>query len=178
MNIHEDGGERWVPIQGYEGLYEVSDHGRVRRMVRRHFSEVIQIPAPLALKPRNMGRYKGVCLAKDAGVKYLYLHRLVAQHFIGPAPTPKHDVAHEDGTRDNNHWANLRWKTRKENMADCVKHGTRLRGEAVGNSKLTEEDVREIRNTPGTQSTIAKRFGVTDGAIRHVLHGRSWRHVQ
>lgn len=57
----------------------------------------------------------------------MYVHRIVALTFIGVPPFAKSEVCHNDGNRRNNHYSNLRWGTRKENVADSIRHGTFLR---------------------------------------------------
>jgi hypothetical protein len=105
--------------------------------------------------------------------------RIVARHVCeevnGPPPTPEHEAAHSCGKGrlacvTKRH---LSWKTSAGNKADMVEHGTRLRGERSGLSKLTEPEVRQIIALKGikSQSKIADQFGVSQ---RHV--GRIHRH--
>ncbi len=104
--------------------------------------------------------------------------RLVCEDEYGPPPTPDHQGAHSCGrghlgcvTRSH-----LRWATRTENMADCVGHGTRPRGERHGRSILTEESVRKIRTLKGTmnQRDIARLFGVSQMTISLIHRGQKW----
>ena len=85
--------EIWVPIKGYDGLYEVSDQGRVRS---------IGYGKQRILKPkRNKGGYLRVNLYKNLAVKMCYVHRLVTQAFIhNPANLPQ--VNHKDEDKTNN----------------------------------------------------------------------------
>lgn len=111
-------------------------------------------------------------------------HHQVASRFIcerahGAPPTPLHHAAHScgngnDGCMNKRH---LSWKTRAENEADKVIHGTSNRGERCGTSKLTETQVLEIRGLAVaglTHREIAPQFGVTRQTISKVVSGDRW----
>lgn len=107
-----------------------------------------------------------------------YVHRLSCEEENGPPPSPDHEAAHSCG---KGHLGcvsrkHLSWKTSAGNKADMVAHGTRNRGERHGQSKLTEESVKEILRLKGveTQEVIAKRFGVAQTTVSHVMRGDSW----
>src|SRR6516164_11851118 len=72
---------------------------------------------------------------------------LVCEAWHGRPPTEKHQVAHWDGNKANNHFGNLRWATPQENSHDCVRQGIDPVGVRKGRAKLSEADVREIRAT-------------------------------
>lgn len=106
------------------------------------------------------------------------VHRLVASAFLGPPPVEGMDVCHADGNRANNVLTNLRYDTRKGNMTDQLKHGTRNRGERQGLSKLTAEQVLAIRAKyklgQVSQYALAVEYGVTVGNINQIILRRSW----
>lgn len=124
--------ERWLPVVGYEGLYEVSDHGRVRSLDR-----FIPSPRGKSGKRRHKGRilaatvspatgYRTVTLADAAGGRKLYyalVHRLVLEAFVGPCPDGM-ECCHKDLDRSNEALSNLRWDTRSANTLDAVNHKT------------------------------------------------------
>jgi len=93
----------------------------------------------------------------------------------GDPPGRDYDAAHSCG---NGHLAcvtpkHLRWATRKENLADMESHGTKMKGEKSPIAKLTEADVREIRNLRGrfTLDQLGSAFGVNRATI-HLIHTR------
>lgn len=119
--------ENWRSIFGYEGLYEVSDLGKVRSIDRVVVSSAgwSAFKKGTILKPiDNRNGYKYVSLWKNGRVRREYIHRLVATTFLGDPPSPEYQVAHGDGIKDNNALLNLRWATPRENASDRVLHGT------------------------------------------------------
>ena len=118
--------ERWKPVTGYEGIYEVSNHGRVRSVdrtitcsdgrVRRHKGKNLSTPL-------SRDGYPVVSLYTQGRLKKRYVHSLVAEAFISARPEGM-EVCHNDGDSTNNHLDNLRYGTRSDNMLDRVRHGT------------------------------------------------------
>lgn len=179
--------EEWRSIAGYAGLYEVSDHGRVRSVDRRveYFDprSSIQTSRLAPGRPLRPGKERDghlyVGLWKDGAGRYFYVARLVALAFVGPE-IANTEVAHWDGDRLNNRPGNLRWATRKENAADRERHGTRIYGEGSVVAKLSEADVVQIKYrimNGESDISISRDFAVTDSAIYAIRKGRSWRHV-
>jgi hypothetical protein len=118
--------ENWLPVVGWEGLYEVSDQGRVRSLDR--LTERNGRPYRLrgrVLKPHRtppMG-YLAVTLYADGNVRKARVHVLVAESFIGNRPENATMVCHNDGDHDNNRPSNLRWGNQFGNMRDMSQHG-------------------------------------------------------
>ena len=164
--------EEWKPAAGFPD-YEVSSFGRVRRLTTRTSTTAGRILKP-ALHYRG---YLQHGLALERKTKTVRLNRLICATFHGPAPSPQHEAAHEDGNPLNNCAANLRWSTKIENEQDKNSHGTRRRGMRVSWAKLTDARVREIRRSQESATALAKRFGVSDTLIRFVRRGRNWTHV-
>lgn len=118
--------ERWLPVVGYEGYYEVSDLGRVRS-VDRCISGPGGYPRRqpgrlLTQKPLPFG-HMTVNLWKLGVGRTLLVHRLVLLAFVGEGPDGT-ECCHNDGDPANNSVSNLRWDTRSENLRDRVRHGT------------------------------------------------------
>lgn len=124
-----DATERWLPVVGHEGFYEVSDLGRVWGVERQIEKpnryggiSVCTIRAkPLAPKPDPKG-YVRVALSREGRVRYVRVHTLVLTAFVGPRPPGKEGL-HDDGDGANNALSNLRWGTSTENSYDTVRHG-------------------------------------------------------
>ena len=109
--------EIWKDIQGYEGMYQVSSHGRVKSLnYNKTGLEGI-------LNPNNNGKgYLQVYLTKNKKSKKVLIHRLVAQAFLYK-PTDKNYVNHKDGNKSNNNVNNLEWCTRSENQQHAFDTG-------------------------------------------------------
>lgn len=120
--------EEWRPVPGYEGLYEVSDHGRVKsfdRDVVRRSGKIVRWRGRV-LKPNagSKGHFR-VNLFKDSKPEMVYIHQLVAQVFI-PNPRRLPLVRHWDDDKANNHVSNLLWGTHSDNRQDAVRNGVRF----------------------------------------------------
>lgn len=158
----------WKQIEGYSN-YEVSDCGQVRKKSGKLLSQ------------SNCCGYKVVTLFTGSSPRGFRVHRLVAMAFLPPpASTEMSLVAHNDGSRDNNHYGNLRWDTCKGNLADRKKHGTTLDGARNGRAKLSAEQVDLIRKRyiPGhrenSAAALAREFGVSDVAVIKAFRGENW----
>lgn len=113
--------ETWKTLPGYEGIYEVSDCGRVKSLPRttnygRRIRERI-----LSTTTHPSG-HLSVKLSRDGFYRRGNVHRLVLMAFVGPAPDG-FEALHGDGDPGNNHLSNLRWGSRSENLLDRVRHG-------------------------------------------------------
>jgi len=111
--------EEWRPIAGYPD-YQVSSHGRISST--RYSSHLGRTPRIKRPAPNGLG-YLKVFLTATPGVSDgYYVHKLVAQAFIGPRPEG-YQVCHYDGDPSNNTVGNLRYATRSENERDKIRHG-------------------------------------------------------
>lgn len=107
--------EIWKNIQGYEGLYQVSNLGRVKSLEKqRDNGKGIYFTKEKILKLNNDKNYLGVCLFKNNKRKPFKVHRLVAEAFI-PNPDNLPQVNHKDENKQNNRADNLEWCTQKYN---------------------------------------------------------------
>ena len=105
--------EKWLAIKGYEGLYEVSNYGRVRSLNYRKTGKrkVLKCYA-------RLGYYVKTSLDKDGVRKYFRVHRLVAQAFLPPPKEGENQVEHVNTDKRDNRVQNLRWVSPKGNMAN------------------------------------------------------------
>lgn len=163
--------EVFIDIKGYEGLYQISNHGRVYGIKRGYI-----------LRPHKNGKYSHVQveLRKNGLSKRFYLHRLVLSHF-NREPLNLEECRHKDGNPSNNHISNLEWGTRLENMKDRAVHGNTAVGINNGKSKLTEEKVKEIRRLyktgKYTRKNLASMFNVSTMPIHQIINRLTWKHV-
>lgn len=170
--------ERWAAIAGYEGLYEVSDHGRVRSLPRRD-----RIGHPWKgreLKPA-VGRrgYLYVTLSRGGVAKSLKVHRLVAEAFVTRGQPDQTHVNHIDLCTSNNHWLNLEWVTPQQNIRHAAAHGrfSALLNPNVRQS-LTPCMVRAIKADIAAgqleHKEIAAKHGVSLKTVERIRFGTHW----
>lgn len=106
--------ENWKVVEGYEGLYAVSDKGRVKSLRRN------KLMSPAFTKDG----YGRVALSVKGEKRYVYVHTLVLEAFVGRRPFEDFVARHLNGNPRDNRAKNLTWGTQKENVADSVRHGT------------------------------------------------------
>jgi len=171
--------ELWRPVVGFEGLYEVSDLGRVRgldRLVPRR-GGTTRLQSGIVLRDRSGPKgYRMVGLCRGGLVSGRYVHRLVLEAFIGPCP-PGQEACHRLGLRADNRLSELRWDTKAANQADRVTHGTDQRGERNACAVLSTRDVVTIRASPLSQRVLARQFGVQQQSISKIKTRIRWSHV-
>ena len=159
--------EIWLPVNGYEGLYEVSNMGRVRSKY-----------CVLKLQKSNFG-YNKIQLHKNKKVKHFFVHRLVTNAFI-PNPKNKTQVNHIDSNKLTNHVSNLEWCTPQENTIHAVKSKTFCIGKRNKATKLKEKEVLKIRQlfSAGlSQTKIASLYNVTQPNISAIILRMTWKHI-
>lgn len=108
------------------------------------------------------------------------VHRLVSLAFNGLPPVGLDHTRHLNGVRSDNRAANLAWGTPLENARDAMHHGTLGKGMKARRRKLTEDQVREIRDrlfNGEPDAALAAEFGVSRQYPTHLAAGRNWSHV-
>jgi hypothetical protein len=169
--------ERWLPIAGYEGLYEVSDMGNVRSIPRPSTA------GGLLKQTHSHGGYMKVCLSKGNHVRTCAVHRLVASAFVDN-PNHKPEVNHLNGDKSDNRAANLDWCTRSENEAHAFavlgkKPNAPWKGKARRFARrFTDEQVRAIRKDSRPLRVIGMEYGVSKTAIRDIKAGKNYQEVR
>lgn len=116
--------EIWKPIKDYEGLYEVSNHGKIKRVIGwKGTNGAYRKPSGLIAENNTSKRgYKEVRLCKNGETRDFKIHRLVAQAFI-PNPHNLPQVNHIDGNKGNNRVDNLEWVTSQQNIKHAYQIG-------------------------------------------------------
>jgi hypothetical protein len=166
----------WRTIPGWPE-YEVSERGDLRRVHAGQGTRHGRLLKPW--RNRKTG-YLQISLWRGNCGYRTTVHHLVALAFSGERPSPKHVVAHNDGSRDNNHWTNLRWATQRENIADTVPHGTHNRGSRNGQAKLDEVCVAAIRKMALMQiphRVAADGFGICRQTVGDIVSRKRWGHL-
>lgn len=161
--------EEWKDIPSYEGIYQVSNYGKIRSLNYRRTGQT-QLRAP-----QDNGRgYMIVQLSKENKCKWYLVHRLVAQAFI-PNPEDKPTVNHIDGDRANNSVENLEWATYGENNAHSYRHNGRKSALAqpiycIETGEVYSSSYDAARKTGFPQQSINK---CANGKIKQ-SHGYHW----
>lgn len=153
-------GETWLPIAGFEGLYEVSDLGRVRSVGPR-WGRPGKV---LALRTCNGGGYPRVALHASGERTDVYVHQLVAEAFCERWDGAT-EIDHINADRLDNRSTNLEWVDHYENMQ---------RAKHVKLSVAAAQAIREARREKLSQKAIAERFGVSQSTVSRVLDRTAW----
>lgn len=172
--------EAWRPIVGYETLYEVSDQGQVRRVDTGKIRKLrVHMGGYLFVDIGKGRRYENGAYRKDY-FKRFFVHRLVAEAFIGPIPGG-YEGNHLDGNKKHNAANNLEIVTPSENHRHAVAMGLAYRGSLNGAAILDEQKVREIRRRYAAggvmQKALAAEYGVSVACIQTVTRRERWAHV-
>lgn len=154
--------ENWKPISGYEGLYEISDSGKVKSLPKKKGVSFINGNSPEILLKNNLGRngYFRINLGRN---KMKSVHRLVAEAFI-PNPDNKKWVNHKNGVKTDNRVSNLEWSTISENCQHAVRTGltslSRKRRRVLCNKtgKIYESCAELARELKISHATLSSRF--------------------
>ena len=179
--------EVWKDIPKYEGLYQISSFGRVKRLEgyvdRKQHNCSFTIRQPIKetiLKVISSTQYgyamvnlcqKGLCLPS-------YVHHLVAESFLGPKPIIEGpiQIRHMDGNPMNPNSRNLKYGTPIENSADRYLHGTDARGENNPGAVLTEEKVIEVKKLLKSQTikSVSDSLNINYSTVRSISQGKRW----
>lgn len=173
--------EAWRPVVGWEGLYEVSDMGRVRSLPRvvRSRGGTRTIPGRVRKLSIPSNGYAMVNLERLDRTFNALAHRLVLEAFVGPCP-PGMEACHGKAGKGDNTLANLSWGTKLDNEADKLRDGTRVHGETCGQSKLKRWQVASIRAAYAeggvTLRELARTHRVTTMTVQRVVTRQTWRY--
>lgn len=169
-----DTGEQWRPIADYD-RYLLSSHGKVVSLFfcRANRQRLLKVLAPT--------RYPKVTLTNEAGNCQFSVSRLVAQTFL-PAPEEARmrHVMPIDGNPLNTQVDNLRWVDPYETQDEAVVHYLRRRGERHAHSKLTTQEVAQIRELVAqgaTRQAVADKFCVSRPTVSLIISGHARQHA-
>lgn len=182
--------ERWKPVYGYEGYYEVSNLGNVRT-VERYVTKTIangnsfpKLCKSKLLSPHlNKDGYPTVNLRKEGKVsnptKCRPVHILVIEAFKGPRPEHL-QTCHKNGKRDDPRLSNLRYGTAKKNAKDRDEHGTTQKGINHTKAILTEAKVRKFRALFAKGHTVrevAAKYNINVSTVNNIKLNLCWKWV-
>jgi hypothetical protein len=164
-------GEIWKDIIGYEGLYQVSNKGRVKsldRMVLSRFGDRRILRRGNIIVPTGKKRYLLVKLCRDGELVTRSLHKIVAIHFVdNPFNLP--DVNHKDGVKSHNWSDNLEWSTESDNQLHAIRMG-------LQKTKLSLDDIhrcQKMRKDGMKIIDISKIIGGVSAAhIGRIISGK------
>lgn len=180
--------EIWKDIIGYEGIYQISNLGRIRSVTRLVLNPRPRKLSGRILKTRLWGhniktQYHLISLSKSLGNgkfhrKGFLIHRLVLYAFT-PNPKKLPLANHKDGDKFNNHVDNLEWCTHKENIQHAARLGL-MGGVKCHNAKINSDQAKEIKillSQSNRQCDIARKFNVHPRIIYYISAGISWKNV-
>lgn len=164
--------EKFVPIKGYEELYEISNLGRVKQAGMHGKIMKLQL--------KSTG-YVNIKLCRPKNHKYYRVHRLVAENFIDN-PENKPHVNHIDGNKENNSVNNLEWVTPLENIRHAHANGyyENIIGEKQWGAKLNEGKVREMRKRKEqgeSAESLSQYFNVNQTHVYSICNRKKWKWV-
>jgi len=165
--------EIWKDVVGYEGLYQVSNIGNVKRIAG---SKSVNSKEKLLTSQKIKKGYLRVALTKNSFVKWKLIHVLVLEAFLGKPDFCKAQVNHKNGIKTDNTIENLEWCTQSENQ----KHMFYVLGVNHCKRMLDEERVLNIledlkKGKP--HIVLAKEYGVKKHVIMDIARGRSYKRI-
>lgn len=176
--------EEWKDVEGYEGIYQVSNLGRLKSLERIVHSKKWdrREPSKILSPPQLKSGYLIASLHKEGKTKSVLLHRLIAKAFI-PNPNNLPQVNHKDGNKQNNMIDNLEWVSAQDNIIHAYTNNLMhpAHGIKINVGHFVEEDIRNIRRmalTGMSQRKIAAEYGVHQGSIWLILKGKTYRWVE
>lgn len=157
--------EIFKSVDGYEGVYEVSNLGNVKSLKT---NKILKGSFDSQL-------YRRVCFI---GNKHYRIHRLVAIAFINNSEN-KPQINHINGIKDDNRVENLEWCTGLENMQHAYNNNLvpLMKGEKNGRSKLTEKQILDIRNSIDTVKNLSYIYNVSTSLLYQIKLCNQWKHI-
>lgn len=169
--------EVWVPIKGFEDLYEISNYGRLKHLPRfRNYSKgkKIMYGEKISEYRPSIQNYARTALRKDNEIYQISIHVVVGLHFLEPVEG-KDWINHKDGNKRNNHVSNLEWSTYGENNKHA--RDTGLNNSVSENhalAKITNIDAFGIFKSSSDYKELAKAYGLSPSNISCIKTGKTW----
>lgn len=164
--------EIWKSVIGYNGVYQVSNLGRVKKITKN--GEII-----MKNNLNHIG-YNLIRFSRNGIQKGTSVHRLVAIHFLFNLDN-KREVNHKNGIKTDNRVENLEWVSSSENTRHAVKMGLHngRKGESHHNSKISEKDATFIKYDSNhlTSNELADKYNIHKTQVNDIRAGRKWKHI-
>lgn len=168
----------WKDIKGYEGVYQISDDGHVRRFLKNGNSKPV--------KGKEGSKYYTVTLSNNNVQTTYNIHRLVAEHFL-ERPQNATEVNHKDGNKKNNDVSNLEWVTQEDNRIHAMeklekfpfgKPARRVRCLDVATGEVVAE-YHSVSEAAKSVGRISARSGITLVCQGYApsAYGYKWEYV-
>lgn len=177
--------EIWKDVKGYEGIYQVSNLGRIKTLERTiefnrrgKIEERVIKERILTGEKRKANKkgqyYKRISLIKDGILRRVPLHRVILETFV-PNPNNLPVANHLDGNPENNRLSNLEWCTHSENEL----HSYRVLKKINGRRKLTFQEAQQIRKEfkggrDSNANSLAEKYGVTQSTIYNIVNKKTY----
>ena len=165
--------EEWRPIPEWEGLYEASSHGRIRRL-HKHTPPRIVKSRPNRFGYIEIGLKRRLCKQQ-----WIFVHRLVASAFNGPIPD-KHQVDHADDCKSNNCPYNLEYVTPKEHARRSYERRLQKQpwGPKIGDPRVCIAAVKHIRSSSESDIELGEKYGVSAITVYLIRRRLRYKHVE
>lgn len=167
------------PIPGYDG-YAADEKGNIFSFWKRGKGSKGYLVNEPVKKLKGNRSWTGHLKVDLKGGRVEFVHRLVYRAFNGDIPKGL-IVRHLNDIPDDNRPENLCLGTFKDNSADSKRNGSFVQGEKTHNAKLTEDDVRTIRNLYDSgnyyQREIGDMFNIKDSTVCNIVNRKTWKHV-
>ena len=168
-----------VPFENFADYYSISNFGRLRVDVISKYSNNQTRFLKLHTNPKG---YYFFVMTRNGKTVERFIHRTVAMTFCKKENESHNIVCHLDDNKLNNRSDNLIWGDHQINMDHMVERGRSLRGSKNPLSKVTEDQVKEIRKlykeTKISQQKLAERYGIDQTVVSRIILHKSWKHVK
>jgi hypothetical protein len=174
LDLNDANGEIWVDIVGYEGMYMVSNYGRVKSLKRycKTLNGIRTVPEKIRKQQIMNKGYLTLALSKNDIDKDCLVHILVANCY-GLNPKNKPTINHNDGNKKNNFFWNLEGATYKEQDSHARRTGLKKseRGDKCNNTKLKSYHIDEILKSELSAKELSTIYNVGEGTIYAIRRG-------